>query len=317
MRILICTQAVDRDDASLGFFIRWIEELAKHYDHVLVVCLRKGTHTLPKNVEIVALGERHKLFRAFELCAIAWGRRHEYDAVFVHMNPEYLVAAGWLWGALGKRVVLWYTHKSVSVLLRTGVYFADTVLTASKESFRLPSQKVAVVGHGVDTDFFAPGSYELRDEWVLSVGRLMKSKRHDLAIAGAARAGRHMKVVGVGPERRALEEYAQSLSAQAEFTGGYTQAEMRSAYQQASYLVHTSETGSLDKVVLEALASDLPVITTSDAYEGFPVLKVDPNPESIAAALQREPHNADRVSIIREKHSLSKLIPKIMQSLKS
>src|SRR3989344_6410983 len=97
MRVLICTQAVDRDDTDLGFFIRWIEEIAKESEHVLVVCLRKGAHSLPANVEVISLGERYRLLRALEVCTIAFGRRHEYDAVFVHMNPEYIVAAGWLW----------------------------------------------------------------------------------------------------------------------------------------------------------------------------------------------------------------------------
>src|SRR3989344_1360403 len=132
VRILICTQAVDRDDPALGFFIRWIEEMAKQCEHVLVICLRKGTHNLPKNVEVISLGERHKIFRAFELCGIAWGRRNEYDAVFVHMNPEYIAAAGWLWRLRGKKIVLWYTHKSVNMLLRIATLFANKILTASK-----------------------------------------------------------------------------------------------------------------------------------------------------------------------------------------
>ena len=317
MRLLICTQAVDTQDPALGFFVRWIEELSKQCEHVLVICLRKGTHSLPKNVEIISLGETHKIFRAFELCSIAWGRRNEYDAVFVHMNPEYIVAAGWLWRLWHKRIVLWYTHKSVDLRLRFAVVNANRVLTASKESFRLPSRKLEIVGHGIDTDFFSPYPNIVHSDFALSVGRLNQSKRHNLAIAGAAEANKYIKIIGEGPERASLEELAKKLHAKAEFLGSLSQTQLLEEYRRASVLIHTSETGSLDKVVLEALATDLPVITTSDAYAGFPTQKVEGTPGAIAYALQHKQENIDRAPIIREKHSLSKLIPKIMKALQS
>lgn len=94
MRLLIVTQVVDTEDPILGFFVRWIEECAKHCEKVTVVCLRKGKHSLPKHVEVIALGDGHRTRRAFELCSISFGRSREYDAVFAHMSPEFVVATG-------------------------------------------------------------------------------------------------------------------------------------------------------------------------------------------------------------------------------
>lgn len=316
MRILICTQAVDRDDPALGFFIRWVEEIAKKSEHVLVICLRKGTHSLPKNVEVISLGERHKIFRAFELCGIAWGRRNEYDAVFVHMNPEYIAAAGWLWRLRGKKIVLWYTHKSVNLMLRIATLFANKVLTASKESFRIPSKKVEIVGHGIDTDFFTPGDAK-RDDVVLSVGRLMPSKRHDLVIESAALVKKKLKVIGEGPEEDQLKKISESLKANVEFTGSLTHEQLRDEYRRAKILVHTSETGSMDKVVLEALATGVQVITTSDVYRDFPVKIVAPSPGAIADAIRISQQMGDPIGYVRMHHSIWRLIPKIMQSLTS
>lgn len=31
MKLLIVTQVVDTEDPALGFFVRWIEELARHH----------------------------------------------------------------------------------------------------------------------------------------------------------------------------------------------------------------------------------------------------------------------------------------------
>lgn len=278
MRILICTQVLDPRDPVLGFFARWVEEFKKHAE--VVVVTRKD------------LGGGGRLLRALRFLRLAM--RLEYDAVFVHMNPEYVVVAGWYWSLVGKRAALWYTHKSVDAKLRLAALLVDVIFTASKESFRLKSSKVRVMGHGIDTDFFAPDPSVERGSHYLSVGRLMPSKRHDLAIDAAVAAGRALRIAGSGPEQGALEAYARKAGAQVEFLGPLTQQALRDEYRRAALLVHTSETGSLDKVVLEALACGCP-ITTRD-----PALK---------------PLEHEGPAYVRERHSLERLIPAIVKAL--
>lgn len=314
MRLLIATQAVDRKDPVLGFFHRWIEEFARNCEHVIVICLRKGDFSLPDNVEVIALS-KGRISRAFEVCSIAFGRRRDYDSVFVHMNPEYLVAAGWLWRLLGKKSALWYAHKSVDPKLRVAEKFASAILTASKESFRLPSTKVHILGHGIDTGFFVPDLSVPRGKTLLSVGRLSKSKRHDLVIRAAALAGRELHVVGEGEEREALERVAHECGADVQFLGGLTQEKVRDEYRQAMVFIHASETGSMDKVVLEALSTDCPVITTSNAYAGLPVVVADVMPEALAAAIAQPHEKNDWASSIHKHHSLAALIPRILQKI--
>lgn len=278
MKLLICTQKVDPTDSVLGFFVRWIEEFEKYTD-VQVISLKD-------------LGRGGKLMRTLRLIRLA--QSLEYDAVFVHMNPEYLVAAGWLWRLKGKKVSLWYTHKSVNLLLRIAVFFADTILTASKESFRLKSSKVRVLSHGIDTTFFTPDLGIQRESFFLSVGRLSPSKRHDLAIHIAASESRLLRIAGDGPERPTLERLARASGAQVEFLGALSQIQLRDEYRKASALIHTSETGSLDKVVIEALACGLPVRTNDPALKFLE----SKGPEYVA-----------------EHHALASLIPKILATL--
>ena len=294
MRLLITTQALDRDDPVLGFFHRWVEEFAKHCEQVTVICLRRGEHELPPNVRVFALGGRSRIPRAYRLLRGAYKFRGNYDAVFVHMNPEYVVVAGWLWRLMRKRAALWYTHKSVDLKLRIAALFASVIFTASKESFRMRSTKVRVMGHGIDTEFFSPDPRIPRGSHFLSVGRLMPSKRHDLAIRAAAEAGVPLRIAGDGPERASLEALAGKLGVAADFLGGVSQQQLRDEYRRAALLVHRSETGSLDKVMLEAVACGLPV-TTAD-----PALK------------HLEGADAEH---IRQAHSLSALIPRILSIL--
>lgn len=278
MKLLVCTQVYDPKDPVLGFFVRWVEEFKK-YGEVEVVSLER-------------LGGGGKLMRAWRLLRLASSLK--YDRVFVHMNPEYLIVAGWFWRLRGIKTALWYTHKAVNLRLRIAAYFADIIFTASKESFRLQNKKVQVMGHGIDTDFFCPDPTIVREGWALSVGRLTKTKRHDLAIEAAVRDGRELRVAGEGPEKSSLEALAMRLGATVTFLGGLTQTELRDQYRRAAYLIHTSETGSLDKVVLEAVACGLHVHTN------------DP-------ALKYLEHEGS--GYVQEHHSLQKLIPAILKKL--
>ena len=297
MKLLICTQIVDTEDSYLGFFVRWIEEFSKRTAHVEVICLKEGKHSLPTNVRVHSLGKEKGASRVkyiLNFYRYIWKLRHDYDAVLVHMNPEYVVLGGLLWRLLNKRVALWYMHKSVNMKLRIAELFADTIFTASKESFRLKSQKVHIIGHGIDADFFSPDSSTVRGDWFLSVGRLMPSKRHDLAIRAAVEKGKELRIAGDGPERQNLEALASELGARVQFLGGLTQTQLRDEYRRAARFIHTSETGSLDKVVLEALACGLPVRTNDPALKEL---------ESVGP------------EYVREHHSLKNLIPAIVNAI--
>lgn len=295
MKLLITTQALDANDPVLGFFVRWVGEFAKHCEQVTVICLRKGDYSLPPNVRVFALGNGTKALRAYKLIKGAYTFRGDYDAVFVHMNPEYIVAAGWLWRILRKRVVLWYMHKSVDLKLRVATLFVNAVVTGSRESFRLPTKKLTILHHGIDTDYFSPDPLSPRGSHWLSVGRLTVSKRHDLIIREAAEAHKILRIAGEGPERANLEALAKECGGQVEFLGGVAHGGLRDEYRQAALFMHRSETGSLDKVVLEALACGCPISTTDQALKFL------------------EHEGPDYV---RTHHSLTALIPRIMDKLR-
>jgi glycosyltransferase involved in cell wall biosynthesis len=297
MRLLITTQSLDRQDSVLGFFHRWVEEFAKHCDSIEIICLRASDYSLPPHVHVHSLGKERGGGRLMRWVRAFWliiSLRSKYDSVFVHMNPEYLLLAGWFWRLWGKKTVLWYAHKSVNIKLRVAVRFANAVLTASKESFRLASSKVRIMGHGIDIDFFTPDSSVKRGTHYLSVGRLSRSKRHDLAIYRAYNDQRGLRIAGEGSERKNLEVLAHNLGVQVTFLGGFNQTQLLHEYRQAALFVHRSETGSLDKVVLEALACGLPVDTSDPALKKY---------------------ESESPSYVRDNHSLQKLIPRIVHEI--
>lgn len=310
MRLLVTTQAVDANESALGFFLSWLEELAKRAEAVEVICLFEGVYDLPANVRVHSLGKEHgragKLRYVWRFLRLAWRLRHRYDAVFVHMNPEYLVLAGVLWRLWGKRSVLWYTHRTVNLKLRIAVAFANAVATAAPESLRLASAKIHVLGHGIDASAFATaGPRELHSPVALiSVGRVTPIKRLEIlldALALLAREGIAPAVTLVGttvmPGDAAYENQLKAkarelgIESQVRFLGSVPYERMPALYAEHDICVNMAPTGGIDKAVLEAMAAGAPPVVANRAFapllaEDAKLLLIEPTPGALAAALR-------------------------------
>jgi glycosyltransferase involved in cell wall biosynthesis len=342
MKLLIVTQAVDQSDPVLGFFHEWLVLFAEHVETLTVICLYEGEHSLPANVRVHSLGKergRRPFFSyAISFKLLAWKLRREYDSVFVHMNPEYLLIAGPMWKILGKRTALWYLHKSVTWRLRLGVLFADAVLTASEGSMRLVTRKKRVVGHGIDAATLtltnAPPYPPLA---LLTVGRLSPVKRVHMLIEAFAFLRKDgieaTFTVAGGPAGPAGTRYERELKEQAQglgvadrivFLGPVAHAELASLFAESHLFLHASATGSLDKASLEPLAAGVPLITTDTELASVGVENVflaEASADALAGAVRRaigerawdkSDRRAAAHAYVLEHHELSRLIPRIL-----
>jgi glycogen(starch) synthase len=136
-----------------------------------------------------------------------------------------------------------------------------------------PEVAVAVVPNGVDTAIFAPGpecgsptaDAPLR---LLVVGRLVRQKGIDVVLEAMARlpdpAAVRLSVVGDGPARGDLEVQAQRLGLGrcVAFTGWADRAALPGFYRDADVFLLPSRDEGMPNVVLEAMASGLPVLAT-------------------------------------------------------
>ena len=133
---------------------------------------------------------------------------------------------------------------------------------------------LAVVGRGVDPDTFSPKwrSPDLRYAWgvsnetrvMLYVGRLSPEKEIDVLIKTyfvlrqVRQQDVRLVVVGDGPDRTRLQQLNQDGSIV--FTGSLTGEKLSAAYASADVFCFASQVETFGNVVLEAMASGLPVI---------------------------------------------------------
>jgi glycosyltransferase involved in cell wall biosynthesis len=345
MRLLMITQVVDSTDSNLGFFHRWIEEFARHCESVLVICLREGEHSLPPNVEVFSLGKEQgtsTLTRLIRFFRFIISRRHEYDAVFVHMNPEYIVLAGWLWKRWHKKVALWYAHKSVTWQLKRAVKEVSFVFTVSQTSFKVATPKLQVVGHGIDTEIFKPSLHEHSTLMrIITIGRIAESKHISemlkvLDVLALQKKNFSFTIVGeattpteeVYKEQLRQEVEKRPYKAQVQLRGAVPHAQLPLLLNKSDVFFNFGTTGNMDKAGLEALAMELPLISTNEWFKemlgpyGLYVPTLEP--EAVAKALDAFMNRPDKVGVLAtlrhlvvDQHSLTALIPKILGGLTS
>jgi glycosyltransferase involved in cell wall biosynthesis len=291
MRLLMFTRKVDKEDSRANFVSDWLLTLAKNLDQLVVICQEKGdTAGLPKNIEIYSLGKEFgysKIRQFFRAQKLLFKLIKKCDGVFAHQMPIYSVLAGpWCW-LFHKKLIQWYTHKSIDWRLRLADIFVDAYVSASPESFRLKTKKpVHIFGHGININKFQPralaatasANYKL-----LTIGRISPSKDYESMI----KAVYELKEQGVNnlsltiigaPAMADGFNYSQilqdmvtkmNLSAQVEFLGGLSQTEIIPHLQNADLFINLSDTGSLDKAVLEAMATGCLVLTSNTAFKSI------------------------------------------------
>jgi len=286
-KLLIVTQKVNINDPILGFFHRWIIEFAKHWQTVTIICLEKGEYKLPENVKVLSLGKEKsgsKIGYFLNFYKYLWGERKNYDAVFVHMNPVYVVLGGIFWRLFGKQIALWYTHKSVDLKLRIAEKLVHKIFTASKESFRLKTKKVEIMGHGIDTDYFKCDSLRNfnRPLKILHVGRITKIKNCDTIIKAVdllknKNIDSVLTFVG-GPVTDDDKKYFEGiknligdlkLQKNIIFAGNVTNEKVKDFYCKTDICINASPTGGMDKAVLEAISCGRLVFLANKTFENI------------------------------------------------
>lgn len=286
MKLLFLTQVLDGEDAVLGFVTRWVAGLARGCERVRVVALSVGdVDGLPANVDHRAIGRRGRIRRY-----LRWRRALDeafadgFDTVLAHMVPRYTLLSHARARRAGAREFLWYTHGGVDRRLRRAVDLVEKVFSASPDSMRVETPKKVVTGHGIDLEHFAPPPTDpLRSGGaarLLSVGRLTprKDPLTILAALGILVARGHdveLDLVGAGLAaadegyRRSVEEAIEvgGLRERVRLRGNVPYRAVPAEFQRAAVVVNASFTGSVDKVVLEAMACGRPVLTCNESFD--------------------------------------------------
>ncbi|HNP75068.1 MAG TPA: glycosyltransferase [bacterium] len=339
MTLLMITRKVDPNDALAGFAYNWVKKIGGNLDTLYVISWQAGDAAgFPENIKVYFL-PKNKFIKVLALWKLLWKTLPKVDGLFCHMNPEYTILAGPMAKIFSKKIVSWYTHRAVTWRRRLMERLADIIITASTESFREAKYpaKVRVIGHGIDTQLFTPDSAKQTDGFfrIISVGRISPTKDYETIIKAIDIIGSpKIKLTIIGDvilpsQRQYLDSLRQmvakmDLVSQVEFAGWVANKDMPHYYQQADLFINMSGTGSVDKVVLEAMACGTMVLTSNEAFinilgEKFMTEKNNPRQLSVKISQAVALTDQQRVEVglsLRQKvineYDLEKLAKKIV-----
>jgi glycosyltransferase involved in cell wall biosynthesis len=350
VNLLVFNLGMDADHSALGHTTAWTNELARRCERVSVITMFTGRLAVEDNVRVHSLGkelgrsEPRRLIEFYRLVRRVLAQRR-IDACFAHMAPLFTVLFAPVARARGIPILLWYAHPSVTPTLRIAHALADRCVTATRDSFPLRSDKLFVVGHGIDTEQFrpplqTPASYE---RTAVAVGRISPVKGLHEIIEAVAIVNRErgvelsLEVVG-GPatagDRAYLAQLRRSastlgLEGTVRFRGAIAFHQMPEAHHRGVLSLNVSGT-AMDKAILEGMAAGSIPISRNPAFaalarrhaldELVPGSGASALADCIVSTLRREPEErADlRVRlrrIVAEEHSLSGLADRLMGHL--
>ena len=341
MRLLIVTQGVDRDDPVLGFFHAWIREFSKHAEKVHVICLKEGTHDLPKNVSVHSLGKesgRSRIKYVARLFRYVQGLYSEYDVVLVHQNQEYILLAGWLWLAMRKPIFMWRNHYAGNFFTDVASLFCTRVFCTSRYSYTARYKKTRIMPVGIDTEILRFFEHSLRTpRSILSLGRIAPSKRLDVFVEALILLKQRGVLFSADIYGDALPEdapYAAELKRQVvearcddriQFHEGVPNAETPALYGAHEYFVNIAGSGMLDKTIFEAMAfGALPVTSNKNLHNEIDqLLLTSANPETLADDLEelftvsdeKKEEMRKENRRLAEKHGLPKLVDRLISEM--
>ncbi len=282
--ILVFSQKVHREDPVLGFFHKWLVEMAPLFKKVTVVCLEKGTYKLPQNVNLFSLGKEKGLKRSAyvkNFYKIIWNERKNYDLVLVHMNPEYVLLGFGLWFLLRKKIYLWYNHSVGGFKIWFSQFLTRKVFHTSDFAYTAKFKNAVKMPVGISTDIFKPSGTDRRSQSILSLGRIAPIKKVENIIeAGKILNERKIdfKIDVYGNALPKDKKYFDSLrengevligEKKLEFFDGIPNYKTPEIFSAHDFFINLSPAGLFDKTVFEACACETVPIVSSKAFVGF------------------------------------------------
>ena len=200
------------------------------------------------------------------------------------MCPEYVLYGAWLARLFGKKLGMWYLHKSVTWKLKIATHYVNYIFTAHRDGVGFRSKKIVTTGHGINVSMFNNINKKADERFnMLTVGRISRSKNLLILVKSAIILARkmnkpvHFQVVG-DPYLPEDEDYLKQLRVYLKehdaeeivsFVGKVPHKKIATYYEQTNVFLNASETGGVDKAVREALIGGVPAITSNQAFKNM------------------------------------------------
>ena len=281
--LLVFNYVMDRTHPALAHQVDVVEGLAKNFTSVTVLT---GAHNYKpsfQNINVISTnwvpGKNVRNVLSFYYHFFQVIRRRNYSSVFSHMTLVQSSLVAPILRVLRIKHYVWYAHAKKTFFLSWTYFWVNAILTSTRGSCPLQGSKIVYLGQSINPQQFPPRkslAFPLRK--CVHVGRMDPSKNLELIISTidahrSTFSNLTLTLIG-NPSTSTSQEYLQNLKETwaKEIQNGWLQFEnavphsrVREKLLEHDIFIHAFS-GSLDKSLLEATLTAMPVVTINQEY---------------------------------------------------
>ena len=275
-----------RTGQDTRFIQAYLAEYAQHFAKVYYFSYINEQPALPANCYVVPNPGYHRWRYTFALPLIqrryiaecdvfrvlqAYGSIPAQVSKVLYGKP-YIVTYGYRYFDNVRKEEPWLRAAVMAQRAKLGAQMADRVIVTTPQmgdyvAAFTPREKLLLVPNGVDTTTFRPADVKAQrpQPTLIHVGRLSPEKNLRMLFDALALLPTKVRLllVGSGPQREELANYAAQKALTVEFAGVLPHEQLPAVLQQADLFVLPSLSEGHPKALLEAMSCGLPCVGTN------------------------------------------------------
>ena len=274
---------MDEEDQLLSHQAEIVSLIAREFDHISVLTGRIGKVTIPSNVTLKSYNwvSGKKISNVFNLIKsyILIKKNNDITIVFSHMTFMQSLIILPLTKLQRVKHYLWYAHKSKNTYLQFSARLFDGLITSTRDSCPVRDGKIYPIGQTINSDKFTPKkliNYPIIK--LIHIGRFdpIKNISEIIGVVEKSRAfspNLTLDIIG-SASSISSKKYEQEVKSQfvhsttqgwLKFFPGVPREEIPYLLEKSHAFIHSCN-AALDKVILEANLSNVPVVTSNEEF---------------------------------------------------
>lgn len=285
--LLFYCLSFDESDPILKFSTEWVYDLLNYGYNVIVIATKIGEYTPDKRLNVIGIRKKKRNppleLLSFYYYTILTCFRYK-PMIFSHMNILFLALCMPFAKMRRLKTGAWYAHSKVSRILAFVNINSNFVVTSTPLGNRIPTKNIHIIGQGIDISIFN-NLIDIKTKLnskikLIHIGRISPSKDifnlcKKLSSTKVKNIVCNVTFIGApllksdylyyGKIKRRFED--EISSGYLSFLGKIDNISAINYLNDYVIFIHLGKTGSLDKVVVEAILANCIVLSSNSSWK--------------------------------------------------
>ena len=271
--LFVVNYCMDSSHPSLGHQISVVSNLSRFFESITVITTSYSGEPVPKNVDVWTVtwqpGQKFTNSLSLFLLCLKLVIRSRPSYIFSHMAPLHSIVVSPIARVFKIQHTLWYAHAQKPILLNLAVKVVDRVVSSTRGSFPIKTRKLSLLGQGVDSSVFRNDSVITNSRFkLIYAGRMDKSKNVEQIVATLSKLKSVYPLITLTLIGNDSIKFVSESNRGWLVTGDSISRDLLPVeFKKHGTFIHAF-IGSLDKVLVEAVMTRMPIISSNNEFCG-------------------------------------------------